>query len=475
MRETYDITLTDHNRDELSSEQALALLASKYDVVMADVTRYAAAVNGTPIGDLTVEQEFEYIRAKYHVSVVDANWFGSKPIPIIGLTLAVSNPKYGPAFSMYEKSVKVGVTYDPTNTTQKKLTWESNDTSVATVSQTGVVTFVGWGTADITATSTIDQSPNPPISDTVSITVEKVALTGVSLSTLPGTLAVNKKIKLSDYTVLDPIYADVIDVTYTSSDPSVAKVENGYLVGVSEGIGVTVTVKANTGTGEKTGSKTIDVVQIRPLTKVTIAFEDPAPYYVNTKNKLELTYVPVDANDVESVLWTSSAPTIASVDATGEVTFLQASTSKVTFTANVVASGKTKTATLSINAIEEEPLYAYWCIDPNFGLGVTQDRDPDYINVEDITTYAASNKIILTGEDQVVPLTYVVSSIGRLYFLYPDSMTLTMKNGLGQTVSNQNATSGPHPAVQYEGKTYGVWLNSAAGPGTLNYFANLTV
>lgn len=44
-------------------------------------------------------------------------------------------------------------TVDPTNATDKKVTWKSSDATVAKVSTTGVVTALKEGTSTITATA----------------------------------------------------------------------------------------------------------------------------------------------------------------------------------------------------------------------------------------------------------------------------------------------------------------------------------
>lgn len=63
--------------------------------------------------------------------------------------------------------VSLAVALAPSNTTNKSVTWESSDTSVATVDENGNVTAKTAGTATITATSVADTS----LTDDCSITV----------------------------------------------------------------------------------------------------------------------------------------------------------------------------------------------------------------------------------------------------------------------------------------------------------------
>lgn len=66
------------------------------------------------------------------------------------------------------KTVTCGVSYSPTNTTQRGVTWTSSSTSVATVSSGGVVTGVAEGSATITAKSIYNNSLSVAFNVTVS-------------------------------------------------------------------------------------------------------------------------------------------------------------------------------------------------------------------------------------------------------------------------------------------------------------------
>lgn len=80
--------------------------------------------------------------------------------PVVPATIAVSS------VSITDSTIKLesGSTYtliakvSPDNATDKSITWNSNNTSVATVDASGVVTAISEGTATITATSVSDSS-----------------------------------------------------------------------------------------------------------------------------------------------------------------------------------------------------------------------------------------------------------------------------------------------------------------------------
>ena len=75
-----------------------------------------------------------------------------------------------------DDEVQLGVLFDPVNASDKSVTWSTSDSEVATVSQTGLVTCVGIGTADITVTSNNDNQ----ISASVTINVEENVLYGIT-------------------------------------------------------------------------------------------------------------------------------------------------------------------------------------------------------------------------------------------------------------------------------------------------------
>ncbi|MCM1499189.1 MAG: Ig-like domain-containing protein [Clostridium sp.] len=69
-------------------------------------------------------------------------------IPVQGLTLTPNNRKM-----QIGGTLNLLLTINPSNATDKSVTWSSSNEKVATVTSTGKVTAVGYGTANITVTS----------------------------------------------------------------------------------------------------------------------------------------------------------------------------------------------------------------------------------------------------------------------------------------------------------------------------------
>lgn len=155
-------------------------------------------------------------------------------------------------------SVSVGgtkalsVSYNPSNTNVKEVTWRSNNTAVATVDG-GIVTGVKSGTATIYAKAATKTGYTAEVSCTV--TISNVAVTGVSLDKSSGTLKVDETVTLIP--TISPADATNKSVTWSSSNPSVASVTNGLVTAISAG---TSTITVRTADGGFTASYSLTVV-----------------------------------------------------------------------------------------------------------------------------------------------------------------------------------------------------------------------
>lgn len=244
------------------------------------------------------------------------------------------------------------------------VTWSSANPAIASVNpSTGVVTGVAPGTTTITATT-----PNgKTASYTVTVTPATIAPTGVTLGTPNSTVVVGDKVGAPTVTVT-PAGAPQT-VTWSSANPSIATVDpaTGEVTGVAVG---TATITASTANG-KTANYIITVTPatINP-TGVTLG-TPPTTVDIGAKvNGPTVTVTPSGAP--QSVTWTSSDPTIATVNpTTGEVTGVKAGTATIT-----ASTPNGKTASYPITVVDRVlPL------NPDAG-GVTPSNpnDPMYDN-----------------------------------------------------------------------------------------------
>ncbi len=145
-------------------------------------------------------------------------------------------------------SSSLTATVNPANATDKTVTWSSSNTSVATVSN-GTVTAKAVGTATITASA-------GGKSATCTVTVS-IPVTGVSLDKTIASVHTGNRLSLN--ATLIPSNATNKNVTWASSNTSVATVNaNGFVTPVAAG-STTITVK--TEDGSKTKSCVVTVIE----------------------------------------------------------------------------------------------------------------------------------------------------------------------------------------------------------------------
>lgn len=202
----------------------------------------------------------------------------------------------------------------PTRATNKNVTWESSDISVATVNQSGKVIGVKEGIAYIT-TTTLDGSKKATC--TVTVKLPPVAVTGVSCG---NSETINAYTSITLGATVAPTNATNQKVTWKSSNTAVATVDkNGVVVGKKAGT-ATITVTTTDG-GKKDTCKIIVVLPTGSVTGVKLD-KTSLTLYEGSGKTLEATVSPSNAIK-KDVTWKSLEPSIASVDSDGRVTSLQ--------------------------------------------------------------------------------------------------------------------------------------------------------
>ena len=156
--------------------------------------------------------------------------------------------------SKYE-SVQLHVTFNPKNVTNTTLTWTSSNTAVAIVNN-GFVTAVGNGTATITARTTDGSNKSATCPVTVDISTAVLA-TSINLDRTSLTLTSAGQTATLNATI-SPSNATNKTVSWASSNPAVATVNNGVVTAVGNGT-ATITARTTDGSNKSaTCSVTVD-------------------------------------------------------------------------------------------------------------------------------------------------------------------------------------------------------------------------
>lgn len=187
-----------------------------------------------------------------------------------------------------------------------QVVWSSSNESVLTVDANGLVTAVGDGDATITAT--VDGVS--ATTDTITVTTPVVKVSGVKLSASNLKLAVGGEPSTLTAAV-EPDNATSKNLSWSSSDPTVATVADGVVTPVKAGA---ATITVTTEDGEH--SATCKVTVIQPATGITLDKQKVVLVGAATE-QLKAAVVPAEAN--QTIVWKSSNESVATVDQTGKV------------------------------------------------------------------------------------------------------------------------------------------------------------
>jgi len=207
------------------------------------------AVSGISVGETLVSAEAGEKRWRSAVVVVPATVYVS------GVTLDQTTLLLNPGT---DATLKATVT--PEDATNKSVLWSSSNTAVATVSSSGKVSGLTVGTSTVTVT-TVDGAKTATCAVTVEIAV--IPVTGVTVEPTALLLGVGAKSTLTASVI--PSSATNKDVTWSSSNQSVATVNSatGEVTGVAAG---TATITASTVDGNKTAACTVTVIAFADFT-----------------------------------------------------------------------------------------------------------------------------------------------------------------------------------------------------------------
>ena len=318
---------------------------------------------------------------------------------------------------------------EPSNATNKDVTWSSDKPDVAKVSANGEVTGLKAGEARITVT--------PKDGNKTASCIVAVINFGVYLNKDKTSLVVGGKETL--VATIAPPTATNQKVRWSSDRNAVATVEDGVITGLGLG---TATITVTTVEGGKTASCEVTVINFgvslnKDKTSLLVGGKEPLFYNIQP-----------DSATNKNVTWSSDKPEVAIVSESGEVTGKRAG--KAIITVTTVEGGKTASCEVTVTNA------AIPVTSVSLGTPALQDNPIplEVYKTERLIPYiepttATNQKVTWTSSNTTVA---VVSSDGAVTGLGVGTATITV------TTEDGNKTASRRFIVSHTAIT-GIFLN----------------
>ena len=328
-------------------------LSEKSIYLLPNEERKIYVYNTNPEGYLTWESSDEYI-ATVNDGLIKGLNYGETEVKVVNeeevsaiIKVKVLSPEEEEAIELQDiyiaeenvgldvgEKLQLTVIFDPRDVTDKSLVWNSSNPNAVIVSENGLLTAVGDGNATISA-----KAYNGLIAkcETTS-TTHVIKATGITLN------QDNIKLYVGDaHTIkatITPSNTTSKNISWTSSNNSVATVKAGLIIALKEG---TTTITATTNNGKTASAKVTVIKKIVEPYSVSL---DKTNATINIGGKVTLvpTITPSNASN-KSVSWISSDPKIATVS-NGVVTGIKDGTATITVK---TSNGKTATSKITVS------------------------------------------------------------------------------------------------------------------------------
>ena len=337
------------------------------------------------------------------VNVSDINTSGDDPdpgiVPVTGVT--ISSKSETVSVGSTPVTFQLSATVLPTNATNKNVTWSTNNSNVATVDQTGLVTCNGPGYCEIRVTT-----EESLYYDTCIVTVNR-AVSGVSLNTSGISIGVEETYQL--VATVQPSDATNKNVTWSSSNPNIAFVnEYGIVSGINSG-NCTITV-----TTEDQGKQANCSVEVNTHISSVELDKHEIKGEIGDQIQLTATIHPSNTTDDKTLTWETTNTDVATVDQTGLVTIHNiGSCSIIVRTVNDKSDECIASGIIYPTAIELSKTEISYILD---------ESDPVKLNVTFIPINTTENDIIWKSTNTNLA---TVDEEGNITFLAPGSCYIT--------------------------------------------------
>ena len=310
-------------------------------------------------------------------------------------------------------------------------TWSSSNSSVATVSQSGVITAKAVGTTIVTVKTDNGKS------DDCMVTVTQSAVSPTSISVSPTSLSLDVNQTANLTATVYPSNATTT-LTWNSSNTTVAKVSSGKVTAVGTGTCV-ITVKTSNGK-----SATCNVTVTEPVVNPTSVSVSPSSLSLEVNQSANLTATVYPSNATTTLTWSSSNNNVAKVS-NGKVTAVSVGDCKIT-----VKTSNGKTAYCDVTVKQSEVLPTSVSVSPtSLSLEVNQTANLSATvypsNATTSLTWSTSNSSVAKVSNGKV----TAVAVGTCY------ITVKTSNGKSASCNVTVKNSGSSTSGEWSG-TYSV-------------------
>ena len=284
----------------------------------------------------------------------------------------------------------------PTTNSDGEFTYTSSDITVAAIDD-DVVTIVGAGNAIITA---VQESTNSyGVGTTTALFTVDPIRTVLSNFAIPA-----KIIGDGDFSIARPTTASNGAITYTSSNLTVATIENDAITIV--GLGSSIITATQAATDDYTSARTTAIFNVNLLTTVLSDFAVPAKIVGDASFSL----VPPTTNTAGAFTYTSSNALVATVSA-DVVTVVGVGTCTITAVQASTPNSTSSIITASLVVSKNAPTFTNFSIaDKVFGNAAFKLTHPTSTNTAGAFTYTSSDPTVATIAKDVVTIIGVGSA-----------------------------------------------------------------
>ena len=323
-----------------------------------------------------------------------------------------------------DETISLEATIYPTNATNQEVIWQSTNEEVARVDLDGNVSFVGFGRGYITATAV---DGNKTASCYFYVTDSRVHQ--IELSSPQKEMHVGSNLQLS--WEISPYEAENKNVIFSSSDESIAEVDqNGLVTALKIGY---VTISVTTEDGGYSDFVNLSVT--RPVEDIVLN----TSYAITGESTYSIGYQILPSNATnKNVIFQLDDQSIATVNSLGQVSFSRAGQVEVTLT--TVDGGFSKTMTVVYTAG-----YAHSLQLEKYSITATLGDAAQIIDYTVEPSYLTSTEVSFSSSNEDVA--YVKD--GYLYFFSGGDATITVsvEKAEGVYITEQIAVYVESPAT----------------------------